>query len=119
MLGVVFAQAEQGAVPAADAAGGAAGGGGSGMIFMMLAMFAIFYFLMIRPQQKREKERRELLAALGKGDRVVTTGGICGTIVGLTEKSVVLRVSDEPVVKMEFLRGAVVQVVTKDNSDKE
>jgi preprotein translocase subunit YajC len=80
---------------------------GGGFIWLMIAMFAVMYFIMIRPQQKKEKQRQEMLSALGKGDRVVTTGGICGTIVGLSEKSVVLRVSEEPVVKMEFLRAAV------------
>ncbi len=63
---------------------------------------------MIRPQQKREKERREMLSALGKGDQVVTTGGICGTIVNLSENSVILRVDDN--VTMEFVRSAIAQV---------
>ena len=84
-----------------------------GMLPMLVMIFAIFYFFMIRPNQKREKERREMLAALSKGDKVVTTGGICGTIVGLSEKSVVVRVSEEPTVKMEFLRGAVTQVASQ------
>ena len=94
---------------------GATGGGSplGGMLPMFIAFIAIMYFLMIRPQQKQEKQRREMLGALKKGDSVVTSGGICGTVVGLSESSVVLRVDDN--VTMEFLRGAVSQVRTEDN----
>ena len=91
---------------AAEAAQGVAQNGGEGgqpqsflgspQFLMLVAMFAIFYFLLIRPNTKREKERREMLSSLSKGDSVVTAGGIHGTIVGLNEKSVVLRVSDDP-----------------------
>lgn len=92
--------------------------GGIGMFAPLILIFAVFYFLMLRPQQKQEKKRREMLSALAKGDRVVTSGGLCGTVIGITEKSVVLRVSDDPVVKMEFLRGAVSQVTARDGQDK-
>ncbi|MCA1900730.1 MAG: preprotein translocase subunit YajC, partial [Candidatus Hydrogenedens sp.] len=61
------------------------------MLPMILAFIAIMYFLMIRPQQKREKERREMLNALTKGDKVVTTGGMYGTVVDLSEDKVTLR----------------------------
>jgi len=74
---------------------------------------------MIRPNQKREKERKQMLASLSKGDKAVTTGGLCGTVVGLTEKIVVLRVSEDPGVKMEFLREAIMRVTSRDKSDKE
>ena len=83
------------------------------MLPMIIAFFAIMYFLMIRPQQKRERERREMLSALNKGDNVVTTGGICGSVVGLSEDRVVLRVDDN--VTMEFVRGAIAQVLPKDS----
>lgn len=87
------------------------------LIFMLL-IFAIFWFLLIRPSQKRERERREMLARLGKGDNVVTSGGICGTIVGLNDKTVVLKVSDDPVMKMEFVRGAVQQITSSEADEK-
>jgi len=79
---------------------------------MIVIFFAIMYFLMIRPQQKRDRERRAMLSALAKGDAVITTGGICGTVVGLTEDRVVLRVDEK--VTMEFVRGAIAQVVSKE-----
>ena len=61
-------------------------GGGGGMISTLImfgAIFAIFYFMIIRPQQKRAKEREKLLSALEKGDKIVTNGGIYGTIAGI------------------------------------
>ncbi len=86
----------------------------TGMLPMIVIFFAIMYFLMIRPQQKREKERRAMLAAVTKGDAVITTGGICGTVVGLTEDRVVLRVDES--VTMEFVRGAIAQVMPKESA---
>ncbi|HOJ34569.1 MAG TPA: preprotein translocase subunit YajC [Candidatus Hydrogenedentes bacterium] len=86
---------------------------GSMWIFL-IGMLAIMWFFMLRPQQKREKERREMLASLAKGDKVITTGGMIGTIVGLNEKTVVLRVGDDSGVKIEFLRGAVSRKLSED-----
>ena len=85
-----------------------------GFIPLLLIMFAVMYFLMIRPNQKRERERREMLNSIAKGDKVITTGGICGTVVGVSEKTVVLKVSDEPVTKIEFVRTSVAQVAKDD-----
>lgn len=87
--------------------------GGSFLPFIVL-MFAVMYFLMIRPNQKREKARREMLNSIAKGDKVITTGGICGTVVGVNEKTVVLKVSDEPATKIEFVRTSVAQVAKED-----
>lgn len=121
ILTQVLAQANDAAQGAADAAGGTSATGGNplnSMVFMLVAFMAIMYFLTIRPNQKREKERKEMLSSLAKNDKVVTSGGICGSVVGLSEKTVVLRVSDEPNVKIEFLRGAVSQVVSREGQDK-
>jgi preprotein translocase subunit YajC len=86
-------------------------GGGSfwGLILPFVLMFAVFYFLYIRPQQKRQKQRNLMLSQLKKGDKVVTIGGLHGTIVELTDDTVVLRVNDT--VKMTFDRTAVNTVV--------
>ncbi len=73
------------------------------------AIFAIFYFLLIRPQQKQRKDRDRMLASVKKGDRVVTSGGLHGTVVGLNEQTVMLKVADQ--VKLEFDRSAVARVV--------
>lgn len=75
------------------------------MLWPILLMFAVFYFLLIRPQQKRNKQRNQMLANLQKGDRVVTIGGIHGTITEITDDIVVLRVNDAT--KLTFDRSAV------------
>ena len=97
----------------AFAASASPGGGGSGAIATQLlffaAIFAIFWFLLIRPQQKQKREREQMLAALKRGDRVVTTGGLHGTITGLDAQKVVLRVTDQ--VKLEFDRVAVGRIL--------
>jgi preprotein translocase subunit YajC len=94
----------------------AEGGGGGGFIstiIMFGAIFLIFYFMIIRPQQKRAKERDKLLANLQKGDKVVTSGGLHGTIAGLDEKTALIQVADN--VKMKFERSAITTVIaTKD-----
>jgi len=115
-LNSVLAQADK----AGEAVGNTPGqptGPGSHVWILFVAFMAFIYLFMMRPQQKREKERREMLASLSKGDEVITNGGIHGTIVGLSEKTVVLRVSDDPAVKMEFARGAVSRVNVKDDKD--
>ena len=67
---------DRGVAQAAPAAGQAGqGGGGIGFLLMMVALFVLMYFMMIRPQMKRQKEHRAMVAALGKGDEVVTNGG--------------------------------------------
>jgi preprotein translocase subunit YajC len=78
------------------------------------AIIAIFYFLIIRPQNKKQKETQKMLAALKKGDRIVTIGGIHGIIQRVGEGTVVLKVDDN--VKIEFSRSAVSSV---ENAAKE
>ena len=88
------------------------GGGNSGIMSvlpLMVGMFAIMYFLIIRPQQKQRRERESLLRAIKKGDRVVTTSGLYGTVVGLSEHTVTLKVADQ--VKLDFERGAIGRIV--------
>ena len=77
------------------------------MNFMpFVLIFVIFYFLLIRPQQKRQQELEKMTANLKKGDRVVTTGGIIGTVTGVQSDYVVLKVGDQDT-KIEVLKSAV------------
>ncbi|HYB44679.1 MAG TPA: preprotein translocase subunit YajC [Candidatus Methylomirabilis sp.] len=89
-------------------------GAGSGAVTTQLmffaAIFAIFYFLLIRPQQKQKKDREAMLSSVKKGDRVVTTGGLYGTVVGLNEQTMTLKVADS--VKLDFERSALGRIVT-------
>jgi len=78
----------------------------------MILVFVAFYFFLIRPQQKRQKERMQMLHNLKKGDRVVTIGGLHGTIVDLTEEKVTLKVNDTT--RLVFERSAINSVGSED-----
>jgi len=88
-------------------------GGGSGAVMTQLlffgAIFAIFYFLLIRPQQRQRKDREAMLNAVKKGDRVVTSSGLHGTVVGLSENTMTLKVADS--VRLDFARSALGRIV--------
>jgi preprotein translocase subunit YajC len=96
------------------------GGGAQSFLptaLMFAAMFGIFYFLLIRPQQKQRRERDQLLSALKRGDRVVMTSGMHGTITSLSEHTVTVRVADQ--VRLEFDRSAVGRVVVEGAAEKD
>jgi preprotein translocase subunit YajC len=83
--------------------GGAAAGqgaGGFGGLIPIILMFVIFYFLLIRPQQKRNKEHKEMITGLKKGDRIITSGGIYGRITGLDEATLTVEIADKVRVKV-------------------
>ncbi|MEN3037890.1 MAG: preprotein translocase subunit YajC [Candidatus Kryptonium sp.] len=80
-------------------------------IIMFVAIFLIFYFLIIRPQQKRAKEHQKLIESLKKGDKVITSSGIHGKVVGLDDRTVLLEVDDG--VKIKFEKAAIA-VVTRE-----
>ena len=71
----------------------------------ILLIFLIFYFLIIRPQSKQRKQHQKLLTELKRGDEVLTSGGILGTIEGLTDKYVTLEIAEG--VKIKILRGSI------------
>jgi preprotein translocase subunit YajC len=82
-------------------------GGGMSMIVMMVAMFGIFYFLLIRPQVKRQKEHQAMLGKLGKGDEIITRGGIIGKITGVTDDNTILVVELQEKVRVRVPRAYV------------
>lgn len=73
----------------------------------LVFIFVIFYFLLIRPQQKKQKELQTMIETIKKGDRVVTAGGIIGTVAGIQNDYVVLKVGDNENTKMEVLKSAI------------
>ena len=79
----------------------------------MLPILRLFYFLFIMPQQQQEKKRRAMIDALKKNDKVLTTGGIYGTVMSVDAKNdkVVLRVDDERGVKLAFTKASVARVL--------
>lgn len=87
---------------------GEAGSGLTSTLIMFALIFLIFYFMIIRPQQKRQKERQKMLDAVKKGDKIVTSGGIHGTIVGVEEKTLLVQIADNVKVKVE--RGSIAAV---------
>ena len=101
-------------MPDASGSGGAAGGG-SGQLITMLVTFGliivVFYFLVIRPQNKKQKDAKKMLQSITKGDRVVTIGGLHGSVESVKEDAVVLKVDDN--VKLKFSKSAVAQVLER------
>ena len=85
---------------AAPAASGAAGGQGAFWI-MIIAMFAIMWLFMIRPQRKQQKELEQVRSSLQKGDKVITAGGIYGTIDEVKDRYVVLKVDGETKLRVD------------------
>jgi preprotein translocase subunit YajC len=81
-------------------------------IVMMLVMFAIFYFILIRPQAKRQKEHQAMLQKLSKGDKVLTRGGIIGTISGVSEDNQLVTLEVQEKVRVQvprtYLEGKIV-----------
>ncbi len=82
-----------------------------------ILIIVVFYFFMIRPQKKKQQEREKMIAAVGKGDKIVTVGGLHGTVQMTKEKTVVVKIADN--VKVEIERSAVASVVTASGEAKE
>mgnify|MGYP001547348167 CR=1 FL=1 len=97
----------------APAPGGAAIG--TNVLFFGL-IFAAMYFLMIAPQRKKQKQHEKMLAALGSGDEILTTGGIFGTITNVKDDRFVVRIADNT--KIEIGKGFVQSVVNKSGAAK-
>lgn len=82
---------------------------GYSSIIMIVLMFVLFYFLLIRPNQKRQKQRQSMINALQKGDKVVTIGGLHGTVAEIDDTTVVIKVNEST--KLTFDRQAVNSVI--------
>ncbi len=96
--------------------GGGGGAGGGGALFMAL-MFGVIAFMMLtmRSQKKREKKQREeLYARLGKNDRILTVGGVIGTVVSVKDNEVLVKVDESTNTKMTFLKTSIQRIVTDD-----
>ena len=99
-------------IPSALADEGSMLGGVPGLdLFIIVAFILIFYFIIWRPQSKRAKEHRELVASLGKGDEIVTNGGLIGKIVKVEEQYLVFEVANN--VQLKLQKGAVSAALPK------
>jgi len=98
-------------------AGGQAGqAGGIAGFLPIIILFAIFYFLLIRPQQKKAKEHREMIANLQKGVRIITSGGIYGTIQSIDDTTIGLEIAEK--IKIKISRGNVAAVISDTKAAK-
>ena len=95
----------------AQAAGGIGGGGLQAMLPLVL-IFVVFYFLLIRPQQKKMKNHRAMLGQVKRGDRVLTGGGIIGTITKVKDESDEVTVEIADGVRVDILRGTITDLLT-------
>lgn len=89
------------------------GAGGFGFLIPMLLVFGVFYLLLIRPQQKKQRQLQSQIADLKAGDKIVTTGGIIGTITAVKDTSFMMRSADKTI--LEIARSAIAGV---DNEEK-
>lgn len=97
----------------AQAAGG--GDGGFATLLPLVLIFAVFYFLLIRPQQKKAKQHREMLAAIRRGDKVITGGGILGTVTKvLNENEVAVEIAEG--IKVKVQRNMIAGVLSKEGA---
>ncbi len=99
-------------IPAFAQAGGGAGGFDIAAFLPLILIFVVFYFLLIRPQQKKVKQHKEMVSALRRGDRVVTAGGIIGTVSRIVSDSeVVVEIAEG--VKARVMRNTITDVMAK------
>lgn len=79
-------------------------------------VFVVFYFLIIRPQNKKQKDMQKMISAVKKGDKVVTIGGVHGTVQAVKEGTVVVKVDDD--CRIEFTKSAIASVVVQKAEEK-
>jgi preprotein translocase subunit YajC len=86
------------------------------LLILFLPMFIIMYLLVILPQSRQRKKTQQMLSALKTGDKVITNGGIYGTINGLDGDSLILKISSEPQVKIRVARAAIAHVEASEDA---
>jgi preprotein translocase subunit YajC len=104
-------------LPSSEGAAGTTGAAGGasqwGILIVMPLIILVFYFLVMRPQNKKQKEAKKMLEGIRKGDRVVTIGGLRGTVVTVKDDVVVLKVDDNT--KLEYSKSAVATVLKRED----
>lgn len=95
------------------------GGQAAGILSFLplIILFIIFYFLLIRPQQKKAKEHKEMISNLKKGDRIITSGGIYGTIISIDDTTIGLEIAEK--VKIKISKGNVAILINKDSNSNQ
>ena len=83
------------------------------MLVIMVPMIVLFYFLLIRPQRKQEAKRRAMIDSLKKNDRILTNGGLYGTVANVMDEEISIRIDDNRDVKVRIARNAISAVVNR------
>jgi preprotein translocase subunit YajC len=99
------------ATPASDVLGS--------FLVPMVAIFAIFYFLMIRPQQKQQRQHQEMLKSIQKGDRIVSTGGVHGVVVGASDDVLTVDIGVHERVRVKLDRSRVERKLAPPKGEEE
>ena len=90
---------------------------GLGQFLPIILMVVLMYFLLIRPQRMRQKALAEQISAMKKGDKVISAGGIHGTIANMKEQTVIVKVAEN--VKLEFQKSSITTVIKKGSAKEE
>ncbi len=93
-------------------------GGSMGLILGMMIFIGVFFFMTTRSQKKEKNRKKDMLDGLKKNDRVMTIGGVIGTIVNVKDNEVVVKVDEATNTRMTFIRKSIQQVVTGDEQPK-
>ncbi len=93
---------------------GREGGGGWEMIIGLVLMLAVFYGIMLSSSRKDKRKRQQMLSAVKKNDRVMTIGGIVGSVVSVSDSEVTIKVDESANVKITLVRGAIQRVLRDD-----
>ena len=94
-----------------------AGGGPLSMIMMFALIFGVFYFLVIMPAKKQQKKKEAMIGALKKGDKVVTSGGIFGTVAAVEDNTLLLKIAENT--KIRISKSAIGGMVGADGTPSE
>ena len=94
-------------------------GGGSTMWIGLILMLVVFYGIMLSGSRREKKKRAEMLSAVKKNDRVMTIGGIIGSVVSVNDAEVTLKVDESANVKITFIRSAIQRVLRDDERPRE
>ncbi len=84
---------------------------------MMALLFGVMYFMMIRPQRRRDKARKEMIANVKSGDRVLLTSGILGNVQSVNDTSLIIQIAEKT--KIEVVKAAISQILEKDETPSE
>jgi len=106
------------AAPQSQPGGGGANGGLGGLLVPILLIFAVFYFIALRPKQREQKQRQQMLDNLKKYDKVLTIGGIIGTVMEVREDEVILKVDDNSNTRLKFMRGSIQKILSGEEKEK-